>query len=83
MKDNMAYRWFRHFGLDKVNKDFAFFAIAFNRKKICTKVVKGISKSFNNTKSGLNTAYYENMSYQHRLKKQSIKNERFETILKE
>lgn len=40
MKYNMAYRRFRHFGIDKVKMDFAFFAIAFNIKKLCTKMVK-------------------------------------------
>ena len=34
MKFNMAYRRFRHFGKDKVTMDFAFFAIAFNIKKM-------------------------------------------------
>lgn len=34
MKFDMAYRRFRHFGKDKVTMDFAFFAIAFNLKKI-------------------------------------------------
>ena len=37
MKHNMAYRRFRHFGKDKVNMDFAFFAIAFNLKKMIVK----------------------------------------------
>ena len=37
MKYNMAYRRFRHFGKDKVNMDFAFFAIAFNLKKMIAK----------------------------------------------
>lgn len=40
MKYNMAYRRFRHFGKDKVTMDFAFFAIAFNIKKLCAKLVK-------------------------------------------
>jgi len=40
MKSNMAYRRFRHFGKDKVTMDFAFFAIAFNIKKMCSKVEK-------------------------------------------
>lgn len=38
MKYNMAYKRFRHFGLDKVKMDFTFFAIAFNIKKMCSKV---------------------------------------------
>ena len=37
MKYDMAYRRFRHFGKDKVNMDFAFFAIAFNLKKMIAK----------------------------------------------
>lgn len=36
----MAYRRFRHFGKDKVTMDFAFFAIAFNLKKMCAKMAK-------------------------------------------
>jgi hypothetical protein len=36
----MAYRRFRHFYLDRVTMDFAFFAIAFNIKKMCTKMAK-------------------------------------------
>ena len=40
VKSNMAYRRFRHFGKDKVTMDFAFFAIAFNIKKLCSKIAK-------------------------------------------
>ena len=40
MKSNMAYRRFRHFGKDKVTMDFAFFAIVFNIKKLCSKIAK-------------------------------------------
>lgn len=40
MKYNMAYRRFRHTGIDKVNMDFAFFAIAFNIKKMVAKMTK-------------------------------------------
>ena len=40
MKYNMAYRRFRHIGKDKVTMDFAFFAIAFNIKKMCAKLAK-------------------------------------------
>ena len=35
IKYNMQYRRFRHFTKDKVTMDFAFFAIAFNIKKLC------------------------------------------------
>ena len=44
MKFNMAYRRFRHFGKDKVTMDFAFFAIAFNIKKMCSKIAKQTKK---------------------------------------
>ena len=40
MKYNMGYKRFRHFGKDKVNMDFALFAIAFNIKKMAAKVRK-------------------------------------------
>ena len=32
----MNYKRFRHFGMDNVKMDFAFFAIAFNIKKMCS-----------------------------------------------
>ncbi len=51
MKFNMAYRRFRHFGKDKVSMDFAFFAIAFNLKKMCSKIAK-------QTKNGGNTPLF-------------------------
>ena len=51
MKFNMAYRRFRHFGKDKVTMDFAFFAIAFNIKKMCSKIAK-------QTKNGGNTPIF-------------------------
>ncbi len=50
MKFNMAYRRFRHFGKDKVSMDLAFFAIAFNIKKMCSKIAK-------QTKNGGNTPH--------------------------
>lgn len=49
MKNNMQYKRFRHFGVDKVNMDFAFFAIAFNIKKMCAKITKGLIKGENHT----------------------------------
>lgn len=51
MKFNMPYRRFRHFGKDKVTMDFAFFAIAFNIKKMCSKIAK-------QTKNGGNTPHF-------------------------
>ena len=41
IKYNMQYKRFRHFGKDKVTMDFAFFAIAFNIKKMAAKMAKG------------------------------------------
>ena len=47
MKYNMQYRRFRHFTKDKVTMDFAFFAIAFNIKKLCAILLKNrISANF-------------------------------------
>lgn len=42
MKQNMQYKRFRHFGKDKVTMDFAIFAIAFNIKKMCSKIAKAL-----------------------------------------
>lgn len=53
MKFNMAYRRFRHFGKDKVTMDFAFFAIAFNLKKMCSKTAKQTKNGGNTPHSGL------------------------------
>ena len=53
MKFNMAYRRFRHFGKDKVTMDFAFFAIAFNIKKMCSKITKQAKNGGNTPHSGL------------------------------
>jgi transposase len=51
MKYDMAYKRFRHVMLDKVTMDFAFFAIAFNIKKMCSKMAKS-------EKNGGNTPHY-------------------------
>ena len=40
MKYDMNYKRFRHFGKDKVTMDLAFFAIAFNIKKMAAKMPK-------------------------------------------
>ncbi|MBR8730548.1 IS1182 family transposase ISBthe2 [Porphyromonas levii] len=47
MKYNMGYKRFRHFGQDKVTMDFAFFAIAFNIKKLCSTITKNDKNSKN------------------------------------
>lgn len=53
MKYDMAYKRFRHTGMDKVKMDFAFFAIAFNLKKMCSKIAKQAKKGGNTPPSGL------------------------------
>ena len=45
MKYDMNYKRFRHFGMDKVKMDFALFAIAFNIKKMCSKINKKARES--------------------------------------
>jgi transposase len=52
MKSNMAYRRFRHFGKDKVTMDFAFFAIAFNIKKMCSIMAKRAKNGGNTPQNG-------------------------------
>jgi transposase len=52
MKSNMAYRRFRHFGKDKVTMDFAFFAIAFNIKKMCSIMAKQAKNGGNTPQNG-------------------------------
>ena len=47
MKQNMQYKRFRHFGKDKVTMDFVFFAIAFNIKKMCSKITKALKNGGN------------------------------------
>lgn len=53
MKFNMAYRRFRHFGKDRVSMDFAFLAIAFNIKKMCSKMAKQTKNGGTAPQSGL------------------------------
>lgn len=60
MKFNMAYRRFRHFGKDKVSMDFAFFAIAFNIKKMCSKIAK-------RDNNGGNTHYFGHFLHFYRI----------------
>ena len=53
IKYNMAYRRFRHIGVDKVKMDFAFFAIAFNLKKMCSKIAQQAKNGGKSPQSGL------------------------------
>jgi transposase len=65
MKYDMAYKRFRHFGKDKVTMDFAFFAIAFNLKKMCARIrktgLKGLSSLFYRIKSLILTCLRQNI----------------------
>ena len=47
MKHGMQYKRFRHFGKDKVTMDFAFFAIAFNIKKMAAKTAESAKNGGN------------------------------------
>jgi transposase len=52
IKFDMGYRRFRHFGKDKVTMDFAFLAIAFNLKKMCSIMAKRAKNGGNNPQNG-------------------------------
>ena len=67
MKFNMAYRRFRHFGKDKVTMDFAFFAIAFNLKKMCSKIAKQAKYGGNTPHSGLYLIIFRFLSPENRI----------------
>ena len=67
MKFNMAYRRFRHFGNDKVTMDFAFFAIAFNLKKMCSKIAKQAKYGGNTPHSGLYLIIFRFLSPENRI----------------
>lgn len=67
MKYNMAYRRFRHFGKDKVAMDFAFFAIAFNLKKMCSKIAKQTKNGGNTPCFGLFLQISEFISFENRI----------------
>jgi hypothetical protein len=61
MKYNMQYRRFRHFGKDKVTMDFAFFAIAFNIKKLCALLLRSRIKSDFTTKISFKNLFSKEM----------------------
>ena len=67
MKFNMEYRRFRHFGKDKVTMDFAFFAIAFNLKKMCSKIVKQTKRGGNTPHFGLFICGYRILTTENRI----------------
>jgi len=68
MKYNMAYRRFRHIGIDKVTMDFTFFAIAFNIKKMCAKITKQATKDANRAKKTLSPTRFQIICGQNRIK---------------
>ena len=62
MKYNMNYKRFRHFGKDKITMDFAFFAIAFNIKKMAAKTRKKGNTTTNEPQFLLYMASYKHFS---------------------
>ena len=67
MKYNMAYKRFRHVGMDKVKMDFAFFAIAFNLKKMCSNIAKQTKKGGNTPPFGLFLRFYRILVTENRI----------------
>ena len=67
MKYNMAYKRFRHVGMDKVKMDFAFFAIAFNLKKMCSNIAKQTKKGGNTPPFGLFLRFYRILVAENRI----------------
>ena len=67
MKYNMAYKRFRHVGMDKVKMDFAFFAIAFNLKKMCSNIAKQTKKGGNTPPFGLFLHFYRILVTENRI----------------
>lgn len=52
MKHGMEYKRFRHLEKDAVTMDFAFFAITFNIKKMCSKIAKQAKNGENTPPNG-------------------------------
>ena len=67
MKYNMGYKRFRHFGKDKVSMDFAFFAIAFNLKKMCRKIAKQANNGGNYPQNDLFLHIFAKLSPENRI----------------
>ena len=67
MKYDMHYRRFRHFGKDKVSMDFAFFAIAFNLKKMARIIAKSANNERNNPQNGRFLALFEFLLSENRI----------------
>lgn len=73
MKYDMAYKRFRHVMLDKVTMDFAFFAIAFNIKKMCSKMAKSAKNGGNTPHNGRFITIFEILSSDNRISRQYFK----------
>ena len=67
MKYDMGYKRFRHFGLDKVTMDFAFFAIAFNLKKMCSKMRKSTKNGGKSPISGRFLVFFKISTRENRI----------------
>ncbi len=67
MKYDMAYKRFRHFGKDKVKMDFAFFAIAFNIKKMCSRIAKQRENGGNKPNFDLFLSIKEDLTFENRM----------------
>ena len=67
MKYDMQYKRFRHFGKDKVTMDFAFFAIAFNLKKMARKIAKSANNGENNPQNGRFLTLFEFLLSENRM----------------
>ncbi len=67
MKYDMAYKRFRHFGKDKVTMDFAFFAIAFNIKKMCSRIAKQSENGGNTPHFDLFLSIKESLPFEYRM----------------
>lgn len=74
IKNNMAYHRFRHFGKDKVTMDFAFLAIAFNLKKMCSIMARRAKNGGNAPFFGLFLLFYPILLSENRIFWKNCKN---------
>ena len=66
---------FRHYGKDKVTMDFAFFAIAFNLKKMCRKISKQANTGGDSPNNGLFSYFPKNYPFRMEYLKKALKNQ--------
>lgn len=74
MKYDMHYRRFRHLGKDKVTMDFAFFAIAFNLKKMARMIAKSANNGGNSPKKCRFYRQIKSLPFQNRILGRKSKN---------